>query len=115
MTCRGCSEKILPEGSALFVACNTNPARHILNSYLLQFSSTLSNLLDKHAPLRTISCPSKTRQPFITQEIINEKKIRSRHEKLSTAMISLVQLRNLILISLQLDALPNLSLSQVEI
>src|SRR5207253_4003831 len=57
----------------------TNPAS-TFNSYLLQFSSTLSKLLDKHAPLRTISCPSKIRQPFITQEIINEKKIRSRLE-----------------------------------
>src|SRR5207244_2690753 len=57
----------------------TNPGS-TLNSYLLQFSSTLSKLLDKHAPLRTISCPSKTRQPFITQEIIIEKKIRSKLE-----------------------------------
>src|SRR5207244_2555704 len=57
----------------------THPAC-TLNSYLFQFSSTLSKLLDKHAPLRTISCPSKTRQPFITQEIINEKRIRSRLE-----------------------------------
>src|SRR5207244_8657747 len=72
----------------------THPAS-TLNSYVLQFSSTLSKLLDKHAPLRTISCPSKTRQPFITQEIINERKF-DLDMKLSTAMINLVQLRKLI-------------------
>src|SRR2546426_12333512 len=44
-----------------------------LNAYILQFSSTLSLLLDKHAPLKTITCPSQQRKPFITDDILKEK------------------------------------------
>ena len=38
-----------------------------LNLYLLQFSSTVTKLLDKYAPLKTISCPFKIREPFINR------------------------------------------------
>src|SRR5207245_11183938 len=48
-----------------------------LNAYILQFSSTLSLLLDKHAPLNTITCPSQQRKPFITDDILKEKTKRS--------------------------------------
>src|SRR5207244_7408964 len=51
-----------------------------LNACILQFSSTLSLLLDKHAPLKTVTCPSQQRKPFITDDILKEKTIRSRLE-----------------------------------
>jgi len=51
-----------------------------LHSYSALFSSTLSSLLDKHAPLKTISCPSKQNKPFITPEILQEKTKRSKLE-----------------------------------
>src|SRR5207244_3410816 len=51
-----------------------------LNAYILQFSSTLSLLLDKHAPLKTITCPSQQRKPFITDDILKEKAKRSKLE-----------------------------------
>ena len=85
----------------------------ILNSYFLQFSSTLTKLLDKYAPLRTISCPFKTRQPFINQEIINEKKTRSKLETIHRRDKS-CPIKNSILTS-KLNALPNWSLSHVVI
>src|SRR5207244_12524929 len=50
-----------------------------LNAYILQFSSTLS-LLDKHAPLKTITCPSQQRKPFITDDIVKEKAKRCKLE-----------------------------------
>src|SRR5207253_1629919 len=51
-----------------------------LNAYILQFSSTLSLLLDKHATLKTITCPSQQRKPFITDDILKEKAKRSKLE-----------------------------------
>jgi hypothetical protein len=51
-----------------------------LDSYLCQFNSTLSTLLDKHAPLKSISFQSKIRKPFITDEIVKAKSIRSKLE-----------------------------------
>ena len=48
-----------------------------LQSYLETFTSTLSSLLDKHAPLKNISCSSKTLKPFITPDIRSEKVKRS--------------------------------------
>src|SRR6478609_6124353 len=51
-----------------------------LQSYSTPFSSTLSSLLDKHAPLKTISCNSKPNKPFITPEILREKTKRSKLE-----------------------------------
>src|SRR6476619_1962944 len=44
-----------------------------LQSYSTLFSSTPSSLLDKHAPLKTISCNSKPNKSFITPEILREK------------------------------------------
>src|ERR1051325_5882160 len=63
--------------SALF----SSPAP-TLSGYLLQFSSILSNLLDKHAPLRTITCPSRPRKPFITADILTAKAVRSKLESI---------------------------------
>ena len=57
----------------------TNPASN-LQAYSTQFSSTLSTLLDKHAPLKTISCTSRPHKPFITPEILREKAKRSKLE-----------------------------------
>ena len=51
-----------------------------LQSYLETFTSTLSSLLDKHAPLKNISCSSKTQKPFITPDIRSEKARRSKLE-----------------------------------
>src|SRR2546425_71834 len=48
-----------------------------LSSYLQLFSSTVSRLMDKHAPLKTVSCSSNTRKPFITDSILKQKSPRS--------------------------------------
>lgn len=48
-----------------------------LDSYILQFNSTLSSLLDKHAPLKSITCSSRPHKPFITDEILKAKTLRS--------------------------------------
>ena len=53
-----------------------------LAAYAQQFSDTLSTLLDKHAPLKTSSCPSTPSKPFITPEIRREKSKRSRLESI---------------------------------
>lgn len=51
-----------------------------LDSYEALFSSTMSTLLEKHAPLKTITCSSRTRKPFITDEIRAAKTKRSKLE-----------------------------------
>ena len=51
-----------------------------LDTYLNLFNSTLSNLIDKHAPLKTVTCSSTKQKPFITPEIRAEKSIRSKLE-----------------------------------
>ena len=67
--------------------CNDIPSSDIfkvlvttLQSYLETFTSTLSSLLDKHAPLKNISCLSKTQKPFITPDIRSENDKRSKLE-----------------------------------
>ena len=60
-------------------ALHTTPASS-LDSYVSLFNSTLSSILDKHAPPKTVSCSSRPRKPFITPEIISEKKKRSKLE-----------------------------------
>ena len=49
-------------------------------AYLNLFNNTMATLLDKHAPLKSISCPNRPHKPFITPEILKEKSIRSRLE-----------------------------------
>ena len=39
--------------------------------------------MDKHAPLKTVTCPSRPRKPFITEEIRTEKSKRSKLETIS--------------------------------
>ena len=51
-----------------------------LETYLAQFTSCLSSILDKHAPLKTISCNDRSHKPFITKEILTEKAKRSELE-----------------------------------
>ena len=51
-----------------------------LDSYLPQFESTLSTLLDKHAPSKRITCPSRNSKPFITPDIRKAKTLRSKLE-----------------------------------
>src|SRR6266516_4488461 len=51
-----------------------------LQSYIHLFDSTLTTILDKHAPFKTITCPSRTNKPFITPEIRAQKSIRSKLE-----------------------------------
>src|SRR6476469_6018689 len=53
-----------------------------LQSYSTLFSTTLSSLLDKHAPLKTISCTSRPNKLFITPEILREKTKRSKLESI---------------------------------
>jgi hypothetical protein len=57
----------------------TTPAAS-LDSYLNTFTDTITTLLDKHAPLKTISISSNQRKPFITPLIRAEKSKRSRLE-----------------------------------
>ena len=47
-----------------------------------QLSTTLASLLDKHAPLKTVSCSSRKHKSFITNEILIEKSKRSKLETL---------------------------------
>jgi len=63
--------------SALFTSLDTS-----LESYLHLFNNTLTSILDNHAPLKTISSPSRPHKPFVTPEILIEK---SRRSKLETA------------------------------
>jgi trehalose/maltose hydrolase-like predicted phosphorylase len=51
-----------------------------LSSYLDQFNSTLTSVLDKHAPLKNVSVNQRTHKPFITEEIRHEKGKRSKLE-----------------------------------
>jgi hypothetical protein len=51
-----------------------------LQQYLNVFTSTISSLIDKHAPLKTITCNSKPQKPFITPHILSEKAKRSKLE-----------------------------------
>ena len=51
-----------------------------LRSYLHLFNSILSAILDKHAPLKTITCSSRSHKPFITPLILEEKSKRSKLE-----------------------------------
>jgi len=59
---------------------STTPAT--LDSYLSLFNSTLSTLIDKHAPLKSISCPARAKKPFITTAIRDQKSIRSKLESI---------------------------------
>ena len=51
-----------------------------LEPYLQKFNSTLTEILDKHAPFKTVTFPSRPRKPFITPEILFEKSKRSKLE-----------------------------------
>src|SRR5690349_23068258 len=51
-------------------------------SFTHQFHSVLSSILEKHAPLKTICCRSNPRQPFISDEILEQKSKRSRPESI---------------------------------
>src|SRR6266568_4314946 len=53
-----------------------------LNSYVELFSSTLSKILNKHAPLKLIHINNRLQKPFITPEIKNQKNLRSRLESI---------------------------------
>src|SRR3989442_14340675 len=62
--------------SALFFS----PPSTSLQSYLHLFNSTLLSVLDKHAPLKTVTCPARPKKPFITPEILSQKSKRSKLE-----------------------------------
>src|SRR5437867_5874146 len=64
----------------IFSSCLHSSPPPSLSSYLQLFSSTLSRLIDKHAPLKTVSCSSNTRKPFITDSILKQKSLRSKLE-----------------------------------
>ena len=51
-----------------------------LSDFTVQFHEVLSNILDKHAPQKTVTCRTKASKPFITSEIKSEKAKRLRLE-----------------------------------
>src|SRR5258708_39023105 len=53
-----------------------------LNSYVELFSSTLSKILNKYAPLKLINISNRPQKSFITPEIKNQKNLRSRLESI---------------------------------
>lgn len=57
---------------------STHPSS--LDTYLLLFTSTLTSLLDKHAPLKSVTYCQRTTQPFFTPTIRAAKSIRSKLE-----------------------------------
>jgi len=65
----------------------------ILSDYLTQFNSVLSSLVDKHAPPRTISCPS-SHKLFSTPEIKAAKSKRSALETIYRRTKSATDLSN---------------------
>src|SRR4051812_11692747 len=64
----------------IFSSCLHSSSPLSLSSYLQLFSSTITRLMDKHAPLKTVSCSSNTRKPFITDSILKQKSLRSKLE-----------------------------------
>ena len=59
----------------------TNP-EPTLSKFCLQFESVLSTLLDEHAPPKQIFCRANKTKPFITPDILSQKKERSRLESI---------------------------------
>ena len=53
-----------------------------VDGYLALFTSTLSSIIDKHAPLKMIRCLPRTRKPFINQAILTAKTVRSKLESI---------------------------------
>ena len=53
-----------------------------LNSYVELFSSTLNNILNIHAPLKSINVSNRPQKPFITPDIKIQKNLRSRLESI---------------------------------
>src|SRR5437867_8663773 len=70
--------------SLLFPMIFSLPVFTLLPSFLIllppTFSSTISRLMDKHAPLKTVSCSSNARKPFMTDSILKQKTLRSNLE-----------------------------------
>ena len=57
----------------------TLPATN-LSEFLTRFTNTVTSLLNKHAPLKSVNCSTKRSQSFITPEIRKAKSLRSRLE-----------------------------------
>ena len=57
-----------------------NSPAETLSELTEQFASTLTDLLDKHAPSKSIRCTDKPKKPWITPEIKTAKKLRSKLE-----------------------------------
>ena len=51
-----------------------------LDSYFQLFTSTLSSILDKHAPQKLVSSYPRESKPYITPEILSAKSLRSKFE-----------------------------------
>src|SRR6266536_1455132 len=64
--------------SDLIVSDIFSDPKTTLSTLTTQILTTLSTLLDKHAPIRTISCPDRPTKPFITLAICSAKKLRSK-------------------------------------
>jgi hypothetical protein len=65
-----------------------------LDSYISLFNSTLSSLVDKHAPLKSTSFSPRTQKPYITPIIRAAKSIRSKLETIYRRTRSLADLAN---------------------
>src|SRR5882757_9018035 len=53
-----------------------------LNTYVELLSSTLSKILNKHAPFKLITITNRLNKPYITPEVKIQKKLRSRLESI---------------------------------
>jgi hypothetical protein len=58
----------------------TSPSLPGAEAYLDHFNSTLTSILDKHAPLKTFTCSNRTNKPYFSQTIRLEKAKRAKLE-----------------------------------
>ena len=58
----------------------TNPANTVSSLYS-QYHSVLSDLLDRHAPIKSKTCPARQRDPWINEEILESKRVKRRCER----------------------------------
>jgi Endonuclease/Exonuclease/phosphatase family len=72
----------------------SNPAT-TLSSYLNQFNTSITAILNKHAPEKTITCNERVHKPFITKEIRSQKAKRSKLETIFRRTRSSLDLLNM--------------------
>src|SRR5579862_9314548 len=65
-----------------FFHLTSAPPLLIHYNYTTKFNHTLTSILDKHAPLKTVTCSSRPHKPFITDDSLLEKSKRSKLESI---------------------------------